>query len=237
MFKSLGNSFLDIFKKPLNILYLYIVFLVFTLVFDLIFEYTYDYLPEQNISFFGQILYIITNYFWLILIYLILYLFLFLIISLLISYIINKKLDIKERVLGTSKVFGFTLFLSIISIAPSIFFSIFDFNLLSSTIFFIISLLYIFLIFPYLFLVPILLVFNDLKTSLSESFKFAKNHYWWIIILQILFVILLTLLNKLFEFLAIYLSEVISEILFLLVMTILFLWVIYFAYNWYKSEN
>ncbi len=237
MFGVLVNSFLDVFKKPLNILYSYIFLVLSSLGFSIIVEYTFDYLPGADISAMGQVLYIIKNYFWMFLLFLFIILLFFYLVSLFITYIINKKSGEKQRTLGVSKVFGFTLFLGLISMIPNMIFGLFDSSLTLTIIVFILSLIYIFIIYPYLFLVPVILVSKDLKQSISESFKFAKKHYGWIILLQILFIFLISILGQLFDFLATYLTEIGSTLLFLLIFSILFLWSINFIYNWYKSEN
>jgi len=237
MFKVLGSSFLDIFKKPLNLLYCYLLFLIFTLGYGLIVEYTIDYIPTAEVALISQILYIIKYYFWVFLVYFAFFLLLVYVVSVFITYVINKRLDQKQRTLGMGKVFGYTLFLTILGLIPNVFLSMFGFNVYLLILSILISLLYVFIVFPYLFLMPILLVFNDLKTSLSESFKFAKKHYGWILVLQFLAVILLSVLSQIFDYLSIFLSEFISTILFLLVITILFLWGLNFIYNWYSSEK
>jgi MFS family permease len=235
MFKSLGKGFLDTFRMPSSLIWGYI--LMFCLAFGsiLLFTFTFDYLPFDAT---GNtfLLVLLKNYLWIFVVYLAFYLIVAYFMSLFMAYVINKKTDSESKYQGTGKIFGFTLFLSIISLLPGLIFGLFDLSLTISIIYIILSLFYVFFIYPVLLCVPILLVKNDLKYSLSESFKFSKQHYGWIIILQILFVILIMILSSVLDYLSVYLTEFGSTLIFLIVFVILFLWVIHFVHNWYYDK-
>jgi len=156
--------------------------------------------------------------------------------SIIVTYILNKKQNLKG-ISGTSKIFGFLIFLSLISLIPTIVFEVFSGSLVFVLIFFIISLIYILFIYPYLFIVPVLLLTKDLKSSLFEASRFAKTHYWWIIVIQFLAVIVLGVLSQVFDYLSTFLTEIGSMLLFLLLLSLIFLWGLNFIYNWYNAEK
>lgn len=237
MFKSLGKGFVDVFRQPLGLIYGYILMFVFIAVYGLIYEYPSNLSLSSGTSIITSFIYLIKNFFWWVVLYLVFYLFTIYFGSMLIAYITNKKAGSEKKLSGTGKVFGFTLFLTIISVLPSIIFSLFNPSLTLSLIFLLISLFYVFFLYPVLLCVPILLVKNDLKYSLNESFKFAKEHYGWIILLQFLFVIILMILSGFLASVSNYLTDIGSFFIFLIVLVILFLWSIHFIYNWYYEKS
>jgi len=236
MFKSLGKAFLDVFRKPIGLIYGIILTFLFIVLFSIIYEYTYDFLPMGTVSFITTLLYLIKSHFWVLLIYFGFYLIFAYFLSLLITYVINKKARTEKLTQGHTKVFGFTIFFSIISLIPNILFGFSNApSLTLSLLFLLISLFYVFFVYPVLLCAPILLVKYDLKYSLSEAYKFAKQHYGWIIVLQILFVLVLMILSYVLDLLSIYFLGVISFASFILIFVILFFWGINFIDNWYND--
>jgi MFS family permease len=235
MFKALGKGFLDVFRNPLGILWGYILMFCLALGYVLIATFTLDTLPFDLTS--NVFLAIIKNYFWMFLIFIAYYFLIAYLMSLFMAYVINKKQGEEKKTLGTTKIFGFTLFLGVISLLPSIIFSFFNASLTLSIIFMIIGLFFIFFLYPVLLMVPILLPKNDLKTSLSKSFEFAKENYGWIIVLEILFIIVTMIISSVFDYLVDYLTEFGSAAIFLLIYVFLFLWAIHFIYNWYYVKD
>ena len=237
MFRALGQSFIDVFKKPLVLLWTFILFVLWAGVFALIYNYTSEFMPSAELNLATSILYFLINHIWLFLIYICLFILISYVASLFIAYVINKKLGSKNKFEGSGKVFGFTIFVTIVSLLPSIIFGFFEVSLTISILYLLLSLFYVLFIYPVLLCVPMLLVNSDLKKSLTKSMEFAKKHFITIIFLQIIFVILISFLGLLTDFLTVYIDEIAVYFIFLVLFSILVLWGFYFIYNWYYSEK
>jgi len=237
MLKELGKSFLDVFKRPFFLFLVYVVFVVIAFVFSLASQYTIDYVPDSTANIITVIMYYIVNHVWVIFLYFALFLFASYVTSLIIANLINKKQGSNAKFSGVAKIFGFTIFLAMISFVPYLIFSFFGFGWIISLLVFILTLLLMFLIYPAVFFVPVLLPSSDLSSALSNSWSFAKKKLGRIALLEILAVLFIMLLSGILDFISIYINEIIVYLVYLLIFTILFIWGIYFTYNWYYQNN
>ena len=236
MFKQLGTSFLDTFKKPYFLIWIFLLSIIVGIGFGVIYDYTLDYLANAEGNFALAFIYLIKNHLFVFLIYLLAILLTMYLFSLFCAYVLNKKAGSEKQFSGTGKLFGFSLFLLIISLVPTLIANYFIASFVVAILFFILYLFYVFFLFPVLFCVPVLLINKDLNSALNKSFGFAKKHIFGIIVLQFLFVIVLMILEYLFGLLGAIIGTEFSVLLFLLVLSVLVLWGLHFTYNWYYSE-
>lgn len=232
MLKAIGKSFLDVFKKPFLLLWVYVVFVAMSFVFSLIGQYTVDYIPDSTANMTSMIMYYIRNHILVVLLYFLLFLFAIYVASLIIAYVVNKKRGANVKFVGTGKIFGFTLFLSIVSLVPYLFLGLFEPGWVVSILMLLVTLLLIFLVYPAIFFVVVLLPSYDLRSALSKSWAFAKKKLGRIALLEILVVIFMMILSAFLDFVEMYIG-VFAILIYILIYVVLFLWGVYFTFDWY----
>ncbi len=235
MFKALGNAFLDVFKKPFVTLYTYIfyfIILFLTIIFN---YYTYNLLYPEGIFGISLFSYWLNSQLLLSILNVLVFLFLTYLEALIFVYILNKKIENEKKFNGVAKVFGFNIFiLLIIFVIPLIVLFLTNFNSVLMIIYLFYLLFATFILNPYLFMTPMLLVSLDLKSALTESFEFGKNHYWKILLFEFLFLVLFTIIYLLCNYLDLFVDGL--GLIILQILTVLFfVWYTYFSYNWYYS--
>jgi len=229
MFRALGSSFLEIFKKPFIFLWIYVVMTIFAFISSIFFDYTYDLntLNTVNTSF----LYLIKNNIFLFLANIVAFLFFGYVACLIIAYIYNKKSGSGLKFKGASKLFGFYVFLSLLSVLPSLVLQLVTSPIAISLFSIVYFLIYALILFPIFFLVPVYILDLDITKAFSKAFAFSKANYWSIILFEILFSIMIyvvTYFVEVFSSVSIYASFFVSTLFF----TIILLWLLYFIYNW-----
>jgi hypothetical protein len=233
MFRAFGRSFLDVFRYPLLLLYgflFYILSLIITFGFV---ELFYDTLFIEGLSITGLILYWVTQQLWIVLLFFILFFMLFYFLSMFVAYIYNKLLGAENRFVGKEKIFGFGIFIFFVFFLNIIFFFITS-NWLVLIIYFIFIFFCVLFLIPYLFVMPVLLVEYDLKTALSESFKFAKEKYFSILGFLVLFILVSNLIFLGIDYLDLIIPNL-TFIAYIFVTLIFMMWQIYFVYELYHN--
>lgn len=233
MFKELGKSFLDIFKSPLILISALFSVVLGIILMTFVVGYTFEYINLGQ-NFYVLIMSLILNNLWVFVLYLALFLLFNFVASLFIALIVNKKLNNKDKFKGSFKIFGFSLFLSLIIYLPMFIFSIFSYNLFVNIVMMLFYLFYFFVLIPSILFVPILLVNNDIKSSILKSYKFSRKHYWSILALFLLFTFVLMISDYLLN--TLFFESLIAPVIYLFLFLIIAFLAIYFLYNWFYSE-
>lgn len=233
MFRAFGRSFLDVFRYPLLLLYGFLFFIISLVVTFGFVELFYDTLFIEGLSITGLLIYWLTQQLWIVILFLVLFFMLFYFLSMFVAYIYNTLLGVENRFLGKEKIFGFGIFVLVISVLNIIFIFLSN-NWFLSIIYFIFIFFCLLFLIPSFFVMPVLLIEYDLKTALSESFKFAKERYFSILGFLILFILLSNLIYLGIDYLDLIIPDF-SFIAYILVALILMMWQIYFVYELYHN--
>lgn len=233
MFRAFGRSFLDVFRYPLLLLYGFMIVILGSAITYGFVELFYDTLFIENLSIKGLLIYWVSEHLWIVILFLVLFFMLLYFLSIFVAYVYNTLLGVNNRFLGKEKIFGFGIFVFIISLLNMIFLFVGN-NLFAIILYFIFMFFSILFLVPFFFSMPVLLVEYDLKTALSESFKFAKNRYFSILGFLILFILLSNLIFLGVDYLDLIIPDF-SLIVYIFVALIMMMWQIYFIYELYHN--
>lgn len=234
MFHDLFSSVKEVFVHPFVLFWSFLLFCLFFVTQIFFIGFFADPLFTLGFSLSSFLVVLKDNLFLFIVSIVIMLLFLFL-SSVLVTYVVNLRSEQKNRFTGSVNVFGFTLFLYIISFVLLLL-GFFAIESTWSTVLLIIAyLILIFVVLPAVFIMPVLLPKENLKNSLEDSWEFGKKNYGNILLLFILANILFYILDLVLAILDV--LGFYAVFIYALIFAILFLWLINFVYSWHYYQT